>query len=673
MSIRQKIQVVFSSIFWLILVSGSDLQSGNRQQIQAVQETEAQDPGEQDEQNTNALINETSPYLLMHARNPVNWYAWNEESLAKSVAENKPIFLSVGYSSCHWCHVMERESFLDPEIAAFLNKNFICIKVDREERPDVDSIYMESLHSFHRLSGRAGGGGWPLSMFLTPDGRPFLGGTYFPARTGDRGASAGFLQIVQAVNQAWTNNRARVEKDADAITADTRAHLEGAPASTLTTLNADWIGQALFAINNRFDPEYGGYPFSPSRADIPKFPQPSSLLFLASVVRADPENEQAISHLEKSCQRMMMGGIYDHLGGGFHRYSVDRFWRIPHFEKMLYDNGQLASVYAELFSLTGKEEYRETVQGILSFVDRELTSPEGGFYAALDAESEGVEGKFYRWTREKVQATLNDEEYELFARHYGLNAAPNFEGEFYAPQLDQLLSAHAASESRTLAELQSQLAPIRQKLFDIRSMRERPLLDTKILTSWNGMMIRGYADAGRSLENEAYIATAARAADFAHQNLLAPDGRLWRTSTGGESKLNAYLDDYANLIDGYLALHRATNDNKWLERAVTLQAKQDELFVDETKGGYFFTSSDHEKLLVRGRKPHDGALPSGNSVSANNLVYLARHTDDPATADALRDRARKTVLSVAPLIDQYPLTAARALIATQKLLAEEGE
>ncbi len=626
----------------------------------------AQDEPKQEtkQKHTNALAKETSPYLLMHAHNPVNWYAWNEEALAKAKKENKPIFLSVGYSSCHWCHVMERESFLDEEIAKFLNENFICIKVDREERPDVDNIYMESLHVLNQLMRKRPGGGWPLSMFLTPDGRPFFGGTYFPARAGDRGARIGFLEIVKMIDKNWREQPDRIGIDADTITKYTRESLAGRKPLKNENMQQSWITIAIENLEDSFDPEYGGFRFNPQNSSIPKFPEPSNLIFLADYVRENPDNDSAKNMLIKTCERMMMGGIYDHLGGGFHRYSVDRFWAIPHFEKMLYDNGQLATVYSEVYKLTNREEFKNVVDGILAWVTREMVAEDGGFYSALDAESEGEEGKFYRWNKEEIKAALSDEEYQLFASIYGLNKAPNFEEKYYAPQLSQTLSETAKLRSTTLAEIEAKLAVIRKKLFEARAKRVRPLLDNKILTSWNGMMIRGFADAGRLLENQAYIDTAVRAGDFAIANLFREDGRLWRTHTKGESKLNAYLDDYACLIDGFLALHQATGEQKWLDQAVKTQAKQDELFWDDKLGGYFFTSKDHEQLLVRGKKPVDGALPAGNSVSAGNLLYLGEQTGDASYTE----RAQKTVVSASGLLEQLPTSAPRLLITAQELL-----
>jgi uncharacterized protein YyaL (SSP411 family) len=352
----------------------------------------------------------------MHAHNPVNWYAWNDESLALAKKEDKPIFLSIGYSSCDWCHVMERESFLDEEIAKFLNEHFICIKVDREERPDVDEIYMQAL-----MTISPGRGGWPLSMFMTPEAKPFFGGTYWPARDGDRGSRTGFFTIMKKVDELFKSNRADIEFDAKRVVEKTKRSLEGLKPVQGLPVQKSWSGKTVQNLGSDFDPQYGGFGYQESKPTIPKFPQPANLFFLADKVRRskdtnDPDAVLAKKMLIKTCERMMMGGIYDHLGGGFHRYSVDRFWKIPHFEKMLYDNGQLATVYAEVYELTGREEFRNVVEGILSFVDRELVAPSGGIYSSLDAESEGVEGKFYRWELDEIKKTITPEEYELLRR-----------------------------------------------------------------------------------------------------------------------------------------------------------------------------------------------------------------------------------------------------------------
>ena len=609
----------------------------------------------------NALSKETSPYLLMHAHNPVNWYAWNDETLALAKESGKPIFLSIGYSSCHWCHVMERESFLDKEIAGFLNENFICIKVDREERPDVDEIYMNALQVI-----RSGGGGWPLSMFMTPEAKPFFGGTYWPARDGDRGASMGFLTIIQKVIEAYRDNREAIIKDSELVSERTRELLAGLEPAAGLPIQAAWPTNTIENLGASFDSRFGGFGYNALNPTRPKFPEPSNLFFLIDYLQQNPDapeesREQASKLLVKTCEGMLKGGIYDHLGGGFHRYSVDRFWHIPHFEKMLYDNGQLATVYAEAFQLTGREEFKNVADGILEFVSRELSAPGGGFYASLDAESEGVEGKFYRWELEEIKSVLTAQEYELFSKLYRLDEPPNFEEEFYAPQLKMLMSENAVARELSLAELESQLTPIRKKLFDVRAKRKRPLLDTKILAAWNGLMIRGYADAGRIFKNPDHIKTAERAADFVLTKMTTADGRLYRTYTDGQARLNAYLIDYACVIDGLISLHRANGNQKWLDAANRLQQTQDELFWDE-KGGYFYTSKDHEQLIARSKRASDGAMPGGNSVSAANLYYLG----SALKQDAYLEQSKQTVLAASAILTRAPHAVPRMVITASK-------
>ncbi len=608
----------------------------------------------------NALARETSPYLLMHAHNPVNWYGWGEEALELAKTENKPIFLSVGYSSCHWCHVMERESFLDEEIAKFLNENFICIKVDREERPDVDAIYMESL----RVVNRRTSGGWPLSMFLTPDAKPFFGGTYFPARDGDRGANVGFLTVVQRVHDAWINKTDRIRQDAEFVSEQVKKRLAGFAVAENAKVDAAWPARCLVGLETTFDEEFGGFGRTAKDANAPKFPEPSNLLFLADQLHREDPSDVARPLFVTTCERMMMGGLWDHLGGGFHRYSVDRFWRIPHFEKMLYDNAQLASVYSQAFEITQRPDFRMVGEEMLEFASREFQDEGVAFYASLDAESDGEEGKFYRWSKEAIQSLLTDDEFQLFAEVYGLNGPPNFEQQFYVPQLTRTLGETARARNEDVSALIEKLRPIRKKLFNARADRPRPLTDEKILASWNGMMIRGLADAGRILNNEYYLTVASQAADFVLQKMVDGDGRLVRTYTAGQPRLNAYLPDYACLIDGLLALHRATEEPKWLDQASQLQAVQDRLFWDETGGGYFYTSNDHESLLARAKRTADGAVPSGNSVAAGNLVYLAAHYDD----DQYMSKARRTARAAAPLLDQIPVAAPRLLITLPALV-----
>ncbi|MGE0757222.1 MAG: thioredoxin domain-containing protein [Pirellulaceae bacterium] len=617
----------------------------------------------------NRLARETSPYLLLHAHNPVDWYPWCEEALARAKRENKPIFLSVGYSSCHWCHVMERESFLDAEIARFLNEHFVCIKVDREERPDLDAIYMSALQIYNQATGNGRGGGWPMSMFLTPECKPFFGGTYFPARDGDRGVTTGFLTLVQRIHEFWTGQPDRIRGDADTLTQLVQRELDSRRGASAAMPAASLLPQVLEALGERYDPEWGGFGFAAAQPNRPKFPEPSNLLFLVDRLQSrdlpESQRQRAQEMLEGTLDRMAQGGIRDHLGGGFHRYSVDRFWRIPHFEKMLYDNGQLATVYTEAFLVTGREDYRHVVEELLAFVQRELTADEGSFYSALDAESEHEEGKYYRWEKAEFEQLPAGPARQLFLDVYGLTAEPNFEGQYYVPQLRRNWVEVAQGHQQTPAELDATLRPVREQLLAIRAARPRPLTDTKVLTSWNGLMIRGFADAGRGLENPAYTATAARAARFVLDRMRTPDGRLLRTYAQGQARLNAYLDDYAFFIDGLLALYRATGDRTWLTAADGLMSKQIEWYWDSERGGFFFTSDDHESLIARGMDPVDGSEPSGNSVSADNLLFLAAELD---RAD-YREKGQQTIQALAGIMTASPAAAPRLAVALSRWLA----
>ena len=614
-------------------------------------------------QKTNRLIDETSPYLLTHAHNPVDWYPWGDEAFKKAKDEGKLIFLSVGYSSCHWCHVMERESFMDDEIAAFLNEHFVCIKVDREERPDVDQIYMAAIQA---LSGR---GGWPMSVFMTAEAKPFFGGSYFPARDGDREGLPGFLTLIKRIDDVWTDQPELLERDAERLTEFVKSRLDGRVPQSLTPLGADFLRDVRDALAERFDPQHGGFGFNPANPMQPKFPEPSNFEFLMFWIQMqqndDVDVEPELQMLTHSLDKMAMGGIRDHLGGGFHRYSVDRFWAIPHFEKMLYDNGQLASVYSTAYELTGKERYREVVEELLKFVELEMTDEGGAFYSALDADSEHVEGKYYRWIQEDVKEILNDEQYKLFADVYGIDLDPNFEEEFYA----LLLPNHwddLEKRYEPWGSLNKKLAPMRAVLLEHRSKRVRPLMDDKILTGWNGLMIRGFADSGRLLGQDKYTQMAARAAEFCLENLKDDNGNLLRTYSQGKAKLNAYLDDYAFLIEGLIALHKATGDEKWLSSADALMKTQLERFWDARSGGFYFTANDHESLLARGKNPVDGARPSGNSTSALNLIYLSKQLENKEYLDF----ARRTVQSVSGIIKNSPTASPRTAIAVE-LLGEQ--
>lgn len=616
-----------------------------------------------EEKHTNRLVHETSPYLYSHAHNPVDWYPWGEEALEKAKKENKLIFLSVGYSSCHWCHVMEAESFMDEEIAEFMNENFVCIKVDREERPDIDSIYMRSLIEYQRSLVSGGTqAGWPLSMFLTPDARPFYGRTYVPPHDGDRGVKAGFLSIIRNIVRVWKNSPGSIEADAEQITRRTIASLANSRwRGDLPTKSL--IHRSVANLKQQFDQRYGGFGFNQLAPDRPKFPEASKLELLLDRLEKDPQNEAVEGMLTTTLDRMMTGGIWDHVGGGFHRYSVDRFWRIPHFEKMLYDNGQLASIYARASRLLENEQYAKVADQIVEFVLREMTDPQGGFYSALDADTEGEEGKFYRWTKTELEQALDAEQFAVATSFYNLDKGPNFEGKYFALQPRSSIAEKAKQANTSADELEKQISEINKKFYESRSKRVRPLTDDKILVSWNGLMISGMAWAGEALDRSDYVEHAAKAADFIWNKMRQDDGRLYRTYSKGEARLNAYLEDYAFFIEAMLTLHQITKNEVWLERSIELQKKQDELFWDQSGIGYFFTSHDHESLLARVKEAVDREIPSGSTVTSSNLAKLYQITGD----SKYKDRAVKTIRSISGLMERFPSAAPRALIGLRLL------
>ena len=629
----------------------------------AVSDDEPENSDAHGEGEPNRLAKETSPYLLQHAYNPVDWRPWGAEALAAAKAANKLIFLSVGYSSCHWCHVMERESFMDDEIAAILNEHFICIKVDREERPDVDDVYMTSLHIYNQLNGSGAGGGWPLSMFLTPEAKPFAGGTYFP--------SDQFHSALEQIAANWKAEPEKITRIGDLMAAAVRRTLEqpGPPASAeLSATLLDDVQDELAAV---FDKKHGGFGFSEFDPDRPKFPEPTNLVFLLQRMRSGDKAAEMMCLT--TLRAMAAGGIRDHVGGGFHRYSVDRFWRVPHFEKMLYDNAQLLAVYAEAWQRSGDETLRTAAEETAAFMLSEMRSPEGGFYSALDADSaltpgeEKEEGRFYVYTAEELNEALNDAEHAAFLEIYTADGEPNFEGRYFIP-LRSWLPAKQQMASLSAEQL-AQAAEIKTALLKYRSQRPRPGLDSKILAAWNGLAVQGFAEAGRILENAEYTETAAACADFVLENLRDGKGRLLRTYSSGEAKLNAYLDDYAFVAAGLLALHRATGEQRWLSSAQEVMEKQDALFWDETRGGYYYTSIDHEELLARAKNGNDSVQPSGNTVAAQNLIYLAQATGDEQYAQ----RARKTLAAFAAKLEATPLVAPQMAAAVGELLAWEGE
>ncbi len=580
----------------------------------------------------NRLAKESSPYLLQHAHNPVDWYPWGQEAFDRAKKEKKLVFLSIGYSSCHWCHVMERESFSNAEVANLLNDNFICIKVDREERPDVDDIYMTALN----VTGDTGG--WPLTMFLTPEGKPVFGGTYFPPndRVVNGETIGGFKSILKRVIELHTNEREALYKQADHIAGLTADALErNSRGVALVSLDRELVKDALEAYT--IDPEHGGTGDASRMFKHTKFPRVAVWNFLLQQSRK-PGNEAYAKAVSNTLHKMAEGGIYDQLGGGFHRYSTERTWTVPHFEKMLYDNAQLAELYSEAFTLDPDPLYRRTVAGTLGFVSRELTSPEGGFYSALDADSNGTEGEFYVWTADEIKKVLgNDGDVSFLKTVYGITT-PNFEEKFHIFRLPKPLPELAKDLKLTEEQLLARLEPLKAKLFAYRAQRERPFLDTKIITAWNGQMIAAYAKAAEVFQNKEHVATASKAADFLLTKMRNKDGRLFRlyAAVPGEKpapKGGAYLDDYAFLIHGLLNLHDATGDKRWLDEAKALTDIALKWHADQERGGFFYTAHDHEKLFARAKESYDGAQPSANGVMARNLFRLARKTGDTTYRD----------------------------------------
>jgi uncharacterized protein len=570
---------------------------------------------------TNRLIDETSPYLLQHAHNPVDWHPWDEEALQKARDEDKPIFLSIGYSACHWCHVMEHESFENEEIAAMLNAHFISIKVDREERPDLDEIYMTATQIM------SGSGGWPMSVFLTPDLKPFLAGTYFPPE--DRWGRRGFRSLIALIADKWEADRPNITKGADQVT-EYILQATGGDKAQEGAVTPDVIARAVAELKSSYDAEHGGW------GGAPKFPSAPTiaLLFRYYQRTGDEESRDIALH---TLRKMANGGMYDHLGGGFHRYATDEIWLVPHFEKMLYDNGQLVQVYLEAHQITGDPFYRRIVEETLDYQLREMTDEAGGFHSTEDADSEGEEGKFYIWTADELNEILGDDA-EVLAAYYTVRPSGNFESHesYHANQnilhVTRAIEDVAKELDLSVAELTERLAAMRAKLLEVRAERVRPGLDDKILTSWNGLMIAGMARAYQVLGDERYRGGAERAADFVLTQMMR-DGELLRTHRHGESRLPAYLDDYAFTAVGLIDLYEATFDPRWLDAADKLVAKMNELFWDDADGGYFFTSASHTNLITRTKPTYDGAEPSGNSMATLALLRLAKLTDNAAHYD----------------------------------------
>jgi uncharacterized protein len=615
----------------------------------------------------NRLAGESSPYLLLHAHNPVDWYPWGPEALQKAREENKPIFLSIGYSSCFWCHVMERQVFEHEEIAEYMNEHFINVKVDREERPDLDDIYMLSLQVYQQMAGSAAGGGWPLSMFLTPDGLPIAGGTYFPPE--DMPGRVGFPTVMKQIHSVWTDRQEQVEQAAEEISRHVRRLSQPQLDLEPPELDDRLVQGVIAAVVERYDPEHGGFDFNPDAPDGPKFPVPSKINLMQTQIAArPPQAEQFAEMVDHTLERMAAGGLRDHLGGGFHRYSVDRYWLVPHFEKMLYDNAQLAEAYVDAYRRTNRQSHRQVAESTLDFILREMTGPEGGFYSALDAETDGIEGKYYVWSRDEMKKLLSAGDYRLFADAYGLSRDEFFE-HGYVLHHPRPLEAIAEEHGMPLAELYARLAEMRQKLLEARQKRKPLLKDDKVLTSWNGLMIRAFARAGQTFQRRDYIDAAARAAVFVLATLRDEEGQLLRTARLGEAKLNGYLDDYAFLVSGLLALHQATGEDKWLVTARRLTDDQIRLFWDEKRHGFFFTAHDHEALLARVKSAYDSVLPSGNTVSVQNLVRLSRLTSE----ESYRKYAEQTLQAFAPNLKTTPGNLHGMALALQEYLHWYGE
>jgi uncharacterized protein YyaL (SSP411 family) len=575
---------------------------------------------------SNHLRNETSPYLRQHADNPVDWYPWGQDAFDKAQREDKPIFLSIGYSTCHWCHVMAHESFEHPEVAKLMNEAFVSIKVDREERPDIDSVYMKACQVM------TGTGGWPLTVILTPDKKPFFATTYVPRES--RFGLEGMMELVPHIRDIWAMRRGETLSLSDKVT----TLLQQAPENTA----GEEPGEATLKLAHEqlaqsFDAEQGGF----SRA--PKFPTPTNLLFLLRYWKRSGD-KTALDMVEKTLQGMRRGGIYDHVGFGFHRYSTDSEWLLPHFEKMLYDQALLAMAYIEAYQATGTEDYGKTAREIFTYVLRDMTGPEGGFFSAEDADSEGEEGKFYLWTQEQVREAVGDEDADFINRAFNIQKDGNFAGEANGKKsganilhLRKPLDEIASDLNLSRQDFDTRLKTARQKLFNYRAKRVHPLKDDKILTDWNGLMIAALAKGAQAFDEPEYAEVASRAADFILGNMRKADGRLWHRHRGEWTGVDANLDDYAFLVWGLIELYEATFDTSHLQYALELSDDMVRHFWDDAGGGLYLVPDDGERLLVRKKDIHDTALPSANSAAMLNLLRLGRMTGN----SDLEERAAK--------------------------------
>jgi uncharacterized protein len=614
--------------------------------------------------HTNRLAHEKSPYLLQHAHNPVDWYPWCEEAFAKARRENKPIFLSVGYSTCHWCHVMAHESFENEEVAAIMNREFVNIKVDREERPDVDRGYMTFVQA------TTGSGGWPMSVWLTPDLKPFIGGTYFPPE--DRFGQPGFKKVLERIATAWKENHDQIVEQGEKIVVALQASQSAKPEGKIGAEILDAVYQQL---DRSYDPKEGGF------GNAPKFPRPVTLNFLTRFYARGAKSEFGKHGLEMALftlLKMAAGGMHDHIGGGFHRYSVDRYWHVPHFEKMLYDQAQLAVAYLDAFQITRDRQYETVARDILDYVARDMTSKEGAFFSAEDADSpvagigdpdhsKTAEGAFYIWTKKEIDDALGGAA-EIFDFHYGVQPHGNApEGsdphdEFRGKNI--LIERHTIPETaehfrKTKEEIAKVLTESREKLFAIRAKRPRPHLDDKVIAAWNGLMISAYARAAQVLDDSQYLEIATRAATFLRSNLYDSSRKLlYRNYRAGRSDIEGFADDYAFVIQGLLELYQASFNIEWLKLATELQETQDRLFFDEKNGGYFSTSGKDKSVFLRMKDDNDGAEPAASSVTALNLLRLWQFRDDQKMAE----RARKTIDAFATTLSHFPSAMPQMLV-----------
>ncbi|HEY3024710.1 MAG TPA: thioredoxin domain-containing protein [Pyrinomonadaceae bacterium] len=600
--------------------------------------------------HTNSLVNETSPYLLQHAHNPVDWHAWGPEALEKARAADKPILLSIGYSACHWCHVMEHESFENEEIAKLMNQHFVNIKVDREERPDLDQIYMNAVQMM------TGQGGWPMTVFLTPEGVPFYGGTYFPPE--DRYQMPGFRRVLLSVAEAYRTRPAEVAQTAETMQHQL-AHL-GASTSSNELLTTDLLDSAYTRIARSYDKVNGGF------GGAPKFPPAMTLeLFLRTYHRTG--RAEILEMVQETCRKMANGGIYDQLGGGFHRYSTDAKWLVPHFEKMLYDNALLSRLYLHLYQVTHDPFARRIAEETLDYVLREMTDKGGGFYSTQDADSEGHEGRFFVWSREEIDRALGKADSALFCAYYDVTTAGNFEG-LNILHVTRPAEEVAADFNIPIQRFNEVLDQGRKLLFQIREQRVKPDRDEKILTAWNGLMLVSFAEASVILERNDFGEAAVRNAEFVLAK-MQNEGLLLRTFKDEVAKLNGYLEDYASLIDGLVTLFEVTGKLHWLEQAVKLADKMIGEFWDDEDGGFFYTGKNHERLIVRLKGYLDNATPSGNSVAADVLLRLGRLTGNEAYA-----RQGITVLRLqSDSLMKYPSAFGRALCALDFYLSSPKE